>query len=198
MYFSTFAILVGTVTASLPKNSCSAADKLIWKGNAGFSQDISRFAVASREKASGVAAKLVAAYPGLGPSCSDCFGEAVACGTSNCFFDCFRSSTSADCVSCSDRWCTPRLKDCVGVSNNEDLPPKPLAEGAAGPTPPPSTTLKPKSHKSGKTRKLLENTEDDEDFLNIVEIVFGVGSSNPSADDGYDADSESESVTLAV
>lgn len=205
--------VLGIAGAANPSGVCTPAEKSIWADNAEFSLKISKFAVASLGRAAGVIEKLTEAYPSLGVPCAGCFGEAVACGTKNCFLSCVRSSTSPDCVACSNEHCTPRLMECIGTSKVTDLPPKPVDLA-------PVTTTK-----APRTRKLAQETDD---FFQIVEIVFGQGSASDSAestltrstfpaptalpvlggdsgsawvdenDDGYDADDETEDDTISI
>lgn len=175
--------LFGIVGASDPSGVCSPAEKAIWASNPEFSLRISKFAVASLGRSAGVIQKLTEAYPSLGVSCAGCFGEAVACGTKNCFLSCIRSATSPDCVACSNEHCTPRLMECIGTSSASELPPKPVESV-------PSTTTK-----APRTRKLAQETDD---FFEIVEIIFGQGSSSESKDSTWGPSTFSDTTALPI
>jgi hypothetical protein len=139
---------------------CNETEKAIWADNPSFAAKISKFAVLAVGRSAGVVERLVQTYPALSEDCAGCFGEAVACGTKNCFFSCIRSSTSPDCVSCSQKHCTPSLMECIGVSNASELPPPPVPVSETS-----TTTRMP------RTRKLAAPNE----LLDMVEIVFGEG-----------------------
>ena len=147
--------------------SCSATDRAIWSTGHDFSQKISKYAVSAFGRSSGVVERLLEEYPSLSSGCAECFGQAVACGTKNCFFPCLRSSTSPDCVSCSQKYCTPTLMTCVGAEDESELPlpPTPDANADRETTNPPV-----------RTRKMaVVKTTTSDDFSEIFAIVFGEG-----------------------
>jgi hypothetical protein len=153
------------IQASTSRGSCNSTDRAIWQSSDEFSLKITKFAVSAFGRSSGVVERLTSYYPSLSNECAVCFGEAVACGTENCFFPCLRSATSPDCVSCSQKFCTPALMTCVGVSDVSELPPPPSPNANADV----QTTQKP----IVRTRKVKTTTTDD--FSEIVAIVFGEG-----------------------
>ena len=156
-------------------NACSDEDKAIFVGSHEFANRLSDYAVRSFGMWSGTVDKIKATYPSLNATCADCFGEAVACGTRTCFFKCAISSTSEACVACSTAYCRPRLLNCVGAADESELPPPPGDKPA--PIAPATRT---------RQRKLTESKQDsadDEELFDFVQIVFGSGESLPVFDE---------------
>ena len=162
MHRSLLIVLVFNTIAAFGDGACNSTEKALWHDNQAFSLQISKFAVSAFGRAAGVVDRLQGAYPAISADCAGCFGEAVACGTRHCFFSCVRSSTSPECVACSQENCTPQLKQCIGVVDDSELPPPPPHEETI------VTTSKPP-----RTRKLAAKR----DLPEIVAIVFGEGSS---------------------
>lgn len=185
MYFrvSVFALFASkSVEATV--NACKPEDKALFAGNQEFADRISDFAVKSFGMASGTVEKLTKAYPALTVGCAECFGEAVACGTKNCFLKCAISANSPACVACSTEHCRPRLMACVGTHNESELPPAPGDRPSDNAAP-----KKTRERKLGQTE-----ADDDDDLFDFVEIVFGPGGEFQLALPVQDEDEETLSL----
>jgi len=51
----------------------------------------------------------------LTADCSTCFGNDVACGTANCFAQCFANPADPACIACNMQYCEQPLLTCAGV-----------------------------------------------------------------------------------
>jgi hypothetical protein len=141
MIFRRLSVVLAAVTVSDSfAAQCSAAERGLWMGVQPFAD---RYDTCSRSSF-GVAAKtsecIGASFPGLTPSCSQCFGLAAECGRDNCTMECIGSSSAPRCLDCIKLNCTPNMKTCVGAASDAELPLTPTDKTATSVAP---TTIVP-------------------------------------------------------
>ena len=106
---------------------CRPEESVVWINNPQFSLTLSNIAHSHFGNGKLTAIDLVKEYPILTTDCASCFEENVNCGTSKCWMYCTFDSFSELCLGCTNRYCNPALKSCLGVSD-EEMPPIPTGD----------------------------------------------------------------------
>ena len=115
-------LLVFAIFAYSDAAQCTSADIAIWKNQTKFSHDFRVIARMSLGRKAVVLSRLRRNYPSMTPSCMECHAETLVCSILNCKAPCTQSQISLDCRLCVETHCIPPYKECIGVTDDDDLP----------------------------------------------------------------------------
>ena len=151
-----FFSLISAVAPVVFAANCSVDERAIWASNQKFGDDFTQCSKTAWGSKSGTASCVSRLYPNLSVPCSECFGDAAACGLNKCMFQCARDAGSANCLTCIDVNCSSALLNCTGGSKGGlPLPPKSTTEPAKAAV---ITTKKPVLVTTTKAAKSVAST----------------------------------------
>ena len=104
-----------TARSQHPEPGCSAAESELWVEQQGFTDQLVECAFLNFGNGPRSAECLQHAFA-LSDGCSECFGNAVECGSNHCMVQCADDVTGEVCLNCiSDAGCDVELQSCTGV-----------------------------------------------------------------------------------